>query len=141
MVQHKKTTAERWIDPNTRDSAGSPVMGVRGKYESPVRDQSRVFFIVFSIKCLPVDHQSLNDTLPTHRRQLSANIADSDHPDKGPQKIILMDRGWGFDLDSVVMMAWSYREGLLYALYCALGDSCYLCSVAHRLTCFEIADD
>ena len=56
-------------------------------------------------------------------------------------EIILMDRGWGFDLDSVVMMDWSYRECLLYALYCALGDSCYLCSVAHRLTCFEIADD
>ena len=107
----------------------------------PNRDYLGHYPIFFSIKCLPVDHQSLNDTLPTHRRQLSANIADSDHPDKGPQKIILMDRGWGFDLDSVVMMAWSDREGLLYALYGALGDSRYLCSVAHRLTCFEIADD
>ena len=41
MVQHKKTTAKRWIDPNMRDSAGSPVMGVRGKYESPVRDHKK----------------------------------------------------------------------------------------------------
>lgn len=87
--------------------------------------------MVLSIKCLPVDHQSLNDTLPTHRRQLSANIADKDHPDKGPQMIILMDRVWGFDLDSVVMVTESYPEGLLYALYCALGDSCYLRCIAH----------
>lgn len=41
MVQHKKTTAKRWIDHNMRDSAGSPVMGVRGKYESPVRDHKK----------------------------------------------------------------------------------------------------
>ena len=26
---------------NMRDSAGSPVMGVRGKYESPVRDHKK----------------------------------------------------------------------------------------------------
>ena len=26
---------------NTRDSAGSPVMGVRGKYEGPVRDHKK----------------------------------------------------------------------------------------------------
>ena len=38
---HKKATAERWIDPNTRDSAGSPVMGVRGKYEGPIRDHKK----------------------------------------------------------------------------------------------------
>ena len=41
MVQHKKATAERWIDPNMRDSAGSPVMGVRGKYEGPIRDHKK----------------------------------------------------------------------------------------------------
>ena len=89
---------------NTRDSAGSPVMGVRGKYEGPIRDHKKAtamrwlfcgpnrdyqghYPIFFSIKCLSLLSGRTIDSLPTNRRQFTANIADKDHPDKGPHNI------------------------------------------------------
>ena len=69
---------------NTRDSAGSPVMGVRGKYEGPIRDYQGHYPIFFSIKCLSLLSGRTIDYLPTNRRQFTANIADKDHPRKTP---------------------------------------------------------
>ena len=50
----------------------------------------------FSIKCLSLLSGRTIDSLPTNRRQFTANIADKDHTDKGPQKIILLDRDGDF---------------------------------------------
>lgn len=56
----------------------------------------------------------------------SANIAVSDYPYKGPQKIILMDRFWGFSINVLLQ-----GEGFLYPLYRTLGIAGNECSMPY----------
>ena len=102
----------------------------------PNRDYQGHYPIFFSIKCLSLLSGRTIDSLPTNRRQFTANIADKDHPDKGPHNI----SWWKNPGDSSINVLLQ-RETLLNSLYCALRYTTNLCSVAHRLTCFEIADD
>lgn len=68
--------------------------------------------------------------------QPMANIAVIDHTVKGPQKIILMDRSWGFPTNVLLQ-----GEDLLYPLYCGLGHPGDECGMSDRFPGAETPDD
>ena len=55
-----------------------------GLFRGPKRDYQGHYPILFSIKCLSLLSGRTIDSLPTNRRQFTANIADKDHPRKTP---------------------------------------------------------
>ena len=68
-----------------------PAQALRRDFCGPKRDYQGHYPIFFSTKCLSLLSGRTIDSLPTNRRQFTANIADKDHPDKGPHNITFPD--------------------------------------------------
>ena len=103
----------------------------------PKRDYQGHYPIFFSIKCLSLLSGRTIDSLPTNRRRFTANIADKDHPDKGPHHNI----SWWKDPGDFSINVLLQRETLLYPLDCGLRITCDECCMPYRFPRPETPDD
>ena len=103
----------------------------------PKRDYQGHYPIFFSIKCLSLLSGRTIDSLPTNRRRFTANIADKDHPDKGPHHNI----SWWKDPGDFSINVLLQRETLLYPLDCGLRITCDECCMSDWFSWPETPDD